>query len=251
MSELSRRQFTQQTLGSLLAFSLCETLARNDLFADEIKPVTVKWLADVNQLAADVKEQKLEQIQWQKKIEELYAKVDLPDLLRLIDFERLTAKVDFLEKGARSLRFDFRDVPGVPGKFAFGRQIFALKKDRSVVPHGHNNMTTAFLILKGDLRGRHYDRLKDEKEHFIIKPTIDRTFKPGECSTISDYKDNIHWFQAQSETAFIYNIHVLEVNPSGKQSSGRVYLDPHGERLEGGLIRAKRVDYDTVNKLYG
>ncbi len=30
----------------------------------------------------------------------------------------------------------------------------------------------------------------------IIKPTIDRKFSPGECSTVSDYKDNVHWFQA-------------------------------------------------------
>ena len=248
---LSRRQFAQQSLGSLLAFSLFETLASHDLFADEIKPLTVKWLADVNQLASDVKDQKLQQLEWQTKIEELYSKVDLPDLLHLIDFQQLSAKVDYVDKGARSLRFGFKDLPGVPSKFAFGRQIFALKKDRSVVPHGHNNMTTAFLILQGDLRGRHYDRLKDESDHFIIKPTIDRSFKPGECSTISDYKDNIHWFQALSDTAFIYNIHVMDVNPKGKESTGRVYLDPNGEKLADGLIRAKRIDYDTVNKLYG
>jgi hypothetical protein len=248
---LSRRDFTHQTLGTLLTFSLLETLASHDLFADEIKPATTLWLSDVNQLALDVKDQKLEQLEWQKKIEELYSKVDLPDLLRLIDFDRLTAKVDFVEKGARSLRFGFQDVPGVPAKFGFGRQIFALKKDRSVVPHGHNNMTTAFLILQGELRGRHYDRLKDEKEHLIIKPTIDRKFKPGECSTISDYKDNIHWFQAISQTAFIFNIHVMDVNPQGKESTGRIYLDPNGEKLDGGLIRAPRIDYDTVNKLYG
>ena len=248
---LSRRQFAHQSLGTLLTFSLLETLASHDLFADEIKPTTTRWLADVNQLALEVKDQKLQQMEWQKKVEELYSQVDLPDLLRLIDFDRLTANVDYVEKGARSLRFGFQDVPGVPGKFGFGRQIFALKKDRSVVPHGHNNMTTAFLILKGELRGRHYDRLKDETEHLIIKPTIDRKFTPGECSTVSDYKDNIHWFKAASPTAFIFNIHVMDVNPNGTQSTGRVYVDPDGEKLADGLIRARRVDYDTVYKLYG
>src|SRR5206468_4696834 len=112
-------------------------------------------------------------------------------------------------------------------------------KGRSVVPHGHNNMATAFLILKGDLHGRHYDRLEDQKEHVLIKPTIDRPFKPGECSTVSDYKDNVHWFQATSESAFIFNIHVLNVRPDSGEATGRVYLDPNGEKLKDGLIRAR------------
>ena len=36
-----------------------------------------------------------------------------------------------------------------------------------------------------------------------------------------------------------------------KLKTGRVYLDPEGEKLAGGLIRARRVDYDEVNRLYG
>src|SRR4029434_1505836 len=104
----------------------------------------------------------------------------------------------------------------------------------SVIPHGHNNMATAFLILKGDLQGRHYDRLEDAKDYFIIKPTIDRKFVPGECSTVSDYKDNVHWFRAQSEPAFIFNLHVLDVKPASKLPTGRVYIDPSGEKLDGG-----------------
>ena len=119
------------------------------------------------------------------------------------------------------------------------------------MPHGHNNMATAFLILKGDLRGRHYDRVRDEPEHMIIKPTIDRKFGPGECSTVSDYKDNVHWFQALTEPAFIFNLHVLDVNPSGAQATGRVYVDPQGESIAGGLTRARLIGYKEANQLYG
>jgi hypothetical protein len=248
---LSRREFAQRSLSSLLTISLVETLCGQDLFAEEVKPLTTRWLADLNELCREVKGQQLEQIAWQKKVEELYRQVDLPELLKLIDFEKLTANVDFVDQGARSLRFGFGQSEGLPTNLVFGRQIFALKKDRSVVPHGHNNMTTAFLILKGDLRGRHYDRLQDEKEHMIIRPTIDRKFTVGECSTISDYKDNVHWFQALSETAFIFNIHVMDVRPGAPAATGRGYVDPNGEKLSDGLIRAKLVDYKTVNELYG
>jgi hypothetical protein len=136
-------------------------------------------------------------------------------------------------------------------QLVFGKQIFALKKDRSVVPHGHNNMATAFLILKGDLQGRHYDRLEDHEDHYVIKPTIDRKFGPGGCSTVSDYKDNIHWFQALTEPAYIFNIHVLNVNPDNREPTGRLYLNPHGEKLKGGLIRAPRIGYKEAHELFG
>jgi hypothetical protein len=251
MSVLSRREFTHQALASLMGYSLLETLFRCDAFADEAKPATIKWLNDVNQLGWDLKEQELKQVEWQKKIEELYAKADVPDFLRLIDFDKLTDKLEMVDNGARSLQFKFPKVEGIPEKLAWGKQIFALKKGRSVVPHGHNNMATAFLILKGEFHGRHYDRLESDKTHMIIKPTIDRKFKVGECSTISDFKDNVHWFQALSGPAFIFNIHVTGVNPDNSEPTGRLYVDPHGEKLSDGRIRARRLDYEEANKLYG
>ncbi|MEX0678631.1 MAG: hypothetical protein WD063_16240 [Pirellulales bacterium] len=248
---LSRRAFNAQTLGSLLTFSLLETLCRYDLFADEIRPNVIRWLAEVDQLGRDLKGQKLEQVAWQKKVEELLPQVDMPALLELIDFDRLTSNLELVDEGARSLRLGFPKVEGLPTELSFGKQIFALKKGRSVVPHGHNNMATAFLILRGDLRGRHYDRVKDEPDHMIIKPTIDRKFSPGECSTVSDYKDNVHWFQAMTEPAFIFNLHVLGVNPGGTLPTGRVYIDPNGEPIAGGLTRARRIGYQEANQLYG
>jgi hypothetical protein len=251
MESLSRREFTHQALGSILTLSLFETLLRCDAFADDSKPATIKWLNDVNQLGWDLKDKKFSQTDWQKKIEELYAKADVEDFLKLIDFDKLTRNLEYLDKGAKSLSVNFPKVEGVPEKLAWGRQIFAMKKGRSIVPHGHNNMATAFLILKGSFHGRHFDRLHDEEKHMIIKPTIDRTFKVGECSTISDFKDNIHWFQALEEPAFVFNIHVTGINPSNAEPTGRVYLDPQGEKLTDGTIRARRVDYEEVNRLYG
>lgn len=251
MDQVSRREFTQHALGSLLTFTLIDTLFQRDAFADAVKPITVKWLADVNQLGTDLKDEKLKQLEWQKKIKELFSQVELPELLELVDFDKLTKKVDIPDHGARSLSFKFQQIEGVPTKLVFGKQIFALGKGRSVVPHGHNNMATAFLILKGDFQGRHYDRLEDLPQHMIIRPTIDEKFGPGGCSTVSDFKDNVHWFQAQSEPAFIFNIHVNNINPKATEATGRVYIDPNGEKLSDGRIKARLIGYDESNKLYG
>ena len=251
---LTRREFAQQSLGGLLTYSLLQTLFARDAFGDEMKLLAAKWLKDLNDLSVEVKgaklQQKVKQTEWQAKVDELFGKVDLTDVLKFIDFDKLTANIKLRDQGELSLRATLPKVEGLPTDLVFGHQVFALGKDRSVVPHGHNNMATAFLILDGNFRGRHFDRLEDDGQHMIIRPTIDRAFAPGEHSTVSDFKDNVHWFTATSERAFIFNIHVMNVDPA-KKESGRVYIDPNGEKLSEGRIRARRISAGEVFKLYG
>lgn len=128
MADISRRLFTQQTLGSLLTFSLLETLVQRDAFADKVKPVANRWVKGVAELGKDLKGQKLKQVEWQKKVEELYAQVDLPDILELIDFDKLTKSLELPDNGVRSLRFSFKQIEGVPNDLVYGKQIFAFKK---------------------------------------------------------------------------------------------------------------------------
>jgi hypothetical protein len=177
--------------------------------------------------------------------------VDLPELIKLIDLDGLTQKVRYPNQGPANLGIDLSKVEGLPGKLVFGKQIFAMKKGRSVVPHGHDNMCTGFIILRGDFIGKHYDRVEDHADHYLIKPTIDRLFKPSECSTISDHKDNVHWFKAASDAGFIFNIHVMGYNPDNPKTAARVYVDPEGERVAGGLILAKKMTSAQCHKKYG
>jgi hypothetical protein len=248
MESISRREFQQQALGSLLTWSLLDTLFSRNAFADDVKQIAAKWLADLNTMSQDLKATKLEPLAWQKQVEGLLAKVDLPDLLKFIDFEKLTTGITMQERGELSLRPKLPKVEGLPTELVYGNQVFALNKDRSVVPHGHDNMATAFIVLKGNFHGRHYDRLEDDATHMVIMPTLDSQFGPGTYSTVSDLKDNVHWFQATKDESFIFNIHVMNVKP-GK--TGRVYIDPNGEKLAGGKIKARKINHADANKLYG
>src|SRR5207245_5167763 len=183
--------------------------------------------------------------------EELYKKVDLTELLDLLELDRVRRTVKFPERGAAGLGIDLSKVEGLPKDLVFGKQIFGLRKGRSIVPHGHDNMCTGFIVLRGEFVGRHYERVADHPDHYLIKPTIDRAFKPGECSTVSDHKDNVHWFKAESEPAFIFNIHVMGYNTSSKKPPTRVYVDPDGEKVAGGLIVAKKISSKECHKKYG
>jgi hypothetical protein len=247
----TRRSFNQKILGSLMAYGLIETVFSRNLFADTVKPVIHRWMVDLNDLCRSVKDAKLMDTDFQLKLEELYKHVNLPDLVKLIDLEGVTRDLKYPTKGAASLGADLTKVPGLPAKLAFGKQIFAMNKGRSVVPHGHDNMCTGFIILRGKFVGKHYDRVEDKDDHYLIKPTIDRGFGPGECSTISDHKDNVHWFKAETDAAAIFNVHVMGYNPSNPNSSARVYVDPDGEKVAGGLIVAKKITSRQCHEKYG
>jgi hypothetical protein len=252
MAVETRREFNHKLLGSLMTFGLLETLWARDLFADAVKPVMQKWVLDLQQLGRDLKDQKLKDVDFQAKLEELYRRVDLPELIRFVELDRLAATVKYPARGAASLGIDLTKVEGLPRQLVFGKQIFAVQKGRSIVPHGHDNMCTGFIVLRGTFSGQHYDRVEDHPDHYLIRPTIDRTFKPGECSTISDHKDNVHWFKAESDDGgFIFNIHVIGYNRENPKTGARVYVDPEGEKVAGGLIVARKMSSAECHKKYG
>lgn len=247
----TRREFTQHALQSLTALALIEGLGVRRLFGAETQPIVDRWFKELETISREIHDHRVKDLEFQKQLEALYQRVDLPALLKTLDFDRMAAGVTYPAHGAKSLPVDFKNVSGLSTSQVFGRQIFAMSQGRSVIPHGHDNMATGFLILKGNLRGRHYDRLEDHKDHYIVRPTVDRTFTPGEYSTVSDHKDNVHWFTAASDHAFIFNIHVMETNPENPNKPGRVYVDPIGEKIAGGLIKAPKITYGKANQMYG
>jgi hypothetical protein len=233
-----------------MAYGLIEGAFARNLFADGVKPIVGKWLTELADMSRELRDHTLKDVEFQAKMEELYRRVNLPELIKQIQLDKLAATTNLPDNGAASLGFDLGKIDGAPSKPGFGKQIFGLKKGRSVVPHGHNNMCTGFIVLRGDFTGKHYDKLETHADHYVIKPTIDRKFKPGELSTISDHKDNVHWFKCESDTGFIFNVHV-DSYEAALGNSGRLYLDPDGEKLAGGLVKAPKMTSQACHKKYG
>ena len=118
------------------------------------------------------------------------SQVDLADTLKFIDFDKLTANLKFRDQGELSLQAKLPQVEGLPTNLVFGHQVFALAKDRSVVPHGHNNMATAFLILQGHLprpalrpaggRRRAHHHPPHDRPHLRRRRALDRLGLQGQ-----------------------------------------------------------------------
>src|SRR5437667_11139937 len=88
----SRRSFNASLLGSLAAYGLIETVFRRDAFADGVKPVIHAWMRDLASLTKDLKaDRKLKDTEFQARLEELYKRVNLPEVLKLLDLDKLAA----------------------------------------------------------------------------------------------------------------------------------------------------------------
>lgn len=251
MEKLSRRDFIQSSLGSLITFSLVSSLCQAQALTGSVRSVAHKWVFEMEEVTKSLKAAKIKPAEWQTQIESLLARVDLKDLLRAIDYKHLAKSAVFPEDHESAEDVDFSDIKGLPDELSFNPYFYAMKKDVAIVPHGHRNMTSMHMMLKGDAHGWQYERVSDETEHMIIKPTKDKSLAVGDVSTISDERDNIHWFKATSETVFMFNIGVFGIKPEAS-FTGRDYIDPaSGEKLKDGLIRARKIGKEEAYKLYG
>lgn len=238
-------------LGSVLTFSLVRSLDSAGVLACGVRPLVRKWLAEMESVTQEMRRGKVKPVEWQRHIEALLSRVELKDLLSAIDYDRLASKAVFPEDHESAENVNFSREEGLPAELSFAPYFYAMRKGVAIVPHGHRNMASMHMMLKGEAHGWQFERVSDEAQYLTIKPTVDEVLKAGAVTTISDQRDNIHWFKALSEPVFMFNIGVFGINPS-EAFSGRDYVDPlGGEKLKDGLIRARRIEVKEAYKLYG
>ncbi len=237
--------------GTVFSMSLVTSLCEAQALKGSVKPIAHKWLFEMEQIGKNLRAGKIKQTEWQDEIESLLNQVDLADLLKAIDYNRLAKSTKLFDDHETAEDVSFAKIKRLPDELSFAPYFYGMKKGVSVVPHGHQNMTTMHMILKGEAHNWHYDRISDAPEFLIIKPTKDRVLKSGNVSTISSDRDNIHWFKALTEPVFMFNIGVYPLNPKF-ETTGRDYIDPNnGESLSNGLIRVPRITGEKAYEIYG
>lgn len=260
--KITRREFGRKTLGTVLTFSLFETLftgcsanrtaivaKKGEIISPKIEPILKHWAIEMNDICNDLRKTKISQQVWQEQIGKLFSRIELKEFLTFIDFEKLTEHFEYPDLGVNTKQVKFPKLKDLPENTAFVKKIFGMKKGRAIIPHGHSNMASAHLILQGECLLRHYEKVKEEKDHLLIKPTIEKTAKIGNYSSISDEKDNVHWFIANSGTAFTFDVIMLDL---GGEKYDIHNLDiAEAEKISGDLLRAEKMDVEKALKKYG
>lgn len=252
INEQSRREFLKTGFNAVVAYALFDALFSRDAFAREIKPLTLKWARELNGLGLDLRRRSLTLVQWQEHVEKLLERIELKELLQLIDFDKLTTDFQFPDLGVNTKNVRLPKLEGLPEQPAFFSKIFGLKQGRAIIPHGHKNMVSAHLVLKGEFELRHYDKVMDEADHIIMTPTIDTLAKAGDASSISDDKNNIHWFITRSDHAFTFDMIMTNIDPNFGKAYDIENIDPaEAEKLSGNLLRVKKLSVDEALRKYG
>jgi hypothetical protein len=238
-------------LGGALAFSLVKSLCDAHALGAAAAPIAAKWLAEVEEVSGGLMGRKLRPSAWQERVEDLFRRIELRDLLRSINYDELIKAPLFPEDHESALELEFPQVEGLPARLTYIPMFIAFKQGRAVVPHGHHNMVSMHMLLEGEVHARHYENRGDDGGHMLIEPSLDKTFARGELSTVSDERHNVHWFKATRGPVFMFNVAVFDLDGT-KNFSGRDYIDPLGARKLGdGTLRARRIDYKEALKLYG
>ena len=251
MENLPRRQFNTGLLSSLFTFSLVETLSRNELFARPIHAIAQKWLVEVEEASQALRKQQIKPSEWQSKIAEIFVRVEQKDLLLAIDFDRLHKKLKLVGPQEAIIEVESKAQKGLPPELSFDAMIYGMKKGAVIPPHCHRNMASMHMPIGGALHGWHFDRVADEADHLIIKPTMDRSLTLGEVTTVSDDKDNVHWFQPTGEVAYMFNIAVFRIDRAQKVGGRQFYVDAaHGDKIDGDKLRVKKLSSEDAYKIY-
>ena len=247
MSEYTRREFAQNVIASLTMYAFAGFAISSR--ATQISQEAKSWSDQINEISLDLRSRKMSALEWQRRVEEVYRRIDLPELLQQVEFAKLQRSFDLAENAVNFRKLDFREEPGMPHDISYATFIFGMREGRSIVPHGHHNLVSGHLVIKGNLHVRNFDRLRDEEDSIIIRPTVDKIVSVRDCSTQSSSQNNVHWFTALGGAAFTFDVSVECLDP--QKNCGRDYIDPlRAEKMGDGTLRARSLQPEDANRMY-
>ncbi|HEY1632240.1 MAG TPA: hypothetical protein VGF56_13065 [Rhizomicrobium sp.] len=193
---------------------------------------------------------------WQDHIAALNTALPVDEIVRYLDIDRLTAHFTYPTRLAQTADIHFPsavDVKGVARPWFL--RVFAMREGGAVIPHAHNNMVSAHLVVHGNFHARTFDRVSDEKHALLLRRSQDRLLSPGEIITMSDDRDNAHWLTAQRNRSMTFDIGVVNISdtrqylvPANEYSM--IYVDPTRRPESNGLIRAPVITFEQAAKKF-
>ncbi|HEY0139937.1 MAG TPA: hypothetical protein VGF48_03520 [Thermoanaerobaculia bacterium] len=241
---MDRRDF----IGSVSLALFAQIIGTRHLLAERVTRSVGEWVDAQQHIAKSLKAGTMTGAAWQYNVEELARQIELEELLRAINFAKLERDFKFTSDGGTK---QFVQLPRPDGtKLVYGAAIFGLEKNKAITPHGHRHMASAHMVISGSLHVRNYDRIADEPQHLVIRPTVDETIGVGAVSTMSSDRNNIHWFTAKTDRAFTLDVIVDSLTPNAPGYKIDL-VDPRGgEKLGNGDIRARLIEWEESVRLY-
>ncbi len=231
---IDRRGYLKKIAAAIAVYQLSNVTVVAEALATTLKPDFENWIRAVEIACLEVRDGKIKPTLWQTKMDRFHNRVPLEDVLRFTDLEKVlkVERAPMKEKVA-----SIHEVPWPklgaesPAEIPFGHKLFIYRKGSVTPPHAHNHLVSAHMILKGKFRVRTFDRVQDTAKGMVIKATRDETMGVGSVITMSDYKDNVHWFEALEENSVTFDIPVPDIEPAKQYrhpaaAYNQIFIDP-------------------------
>ncbi len=161
----------------------------------------------------------------------IFATVPLDGLCRRLHLDELKSTILEQMSPERGEYFHRVVIPGISRgshpepKRALITKVAHVRKGYSVPPHSHSNMVSAFLCLSGEFEVHQFDVLEVLPEHLVVRRTMHETSAgAGTWTTLSDYRDNVHWLTAKTDDCFLFSCKLNHLE-EGKKFGGRIHID--------------------------
>jgi hypothetical protein len=243
----SRRTFLSNTTG-FCAYALVAELGIANAHPND--PSARRWLSLQSDLARELKTGALSQTEWHRGVNALARDIDLEHLAAELRRARIKDAGSPFGHDPQKRFVTVVDDEGQVVKLGYGLALFDFKKDSVITPHAHQYMASAHMVIEGRIRVRAFDRVRDESDALIIRPTADVVAEPGYSAAMTSPRDNVHWFVPRSVRAMTLDIIIDGLGPG----ADRYLIQPvdplRGVQLSDGTIRAPLISFDRSMQLY-
>jgi hypothetical protein len=252
MEQFNRRAF----IGSFALAAAFATVTRSGALASMPKSLD-RWAQNLADLNRDLAAGRMTIVEWQDAIAHLNTGVDLAELRRYLDFDRLTKAMKFPSKLAETADPHLPQTINVDGiDRPWFIRFFGMRKGGAIIPHVHNNMVSSHLVVDGQFHARTFDRMVDLPDEtrgdtVLLRPARNETMGPGGIVTMSDDRENSHWLIAEADRSFTFDVGLVDIAkdraytlPANKYNM--IFVDPTGEEDGYGLITAPVITFEEA-----
>ncbi len=248
-TELSRRSLLETAAGVLLISSLNVRSA----WARGRPTVMDAWARDVVRLKEELRAGRVDVLAWQQGIEHANRSVPVNEISAYLDVDALTREFTYSSSLAEA-----RDpvlpaeVIGEAGMHRWFVRVFGLRRGGAIIPHVHNNMVSAHLVISGVFHARTHNRVQDLPKSVVLRPTRDGRIRVGDVISMSDRRDNQHWLIAQEDRSMTFDVGIVGVPASwtyGHEANtyNMIYVDPTVPAELDGTIVAPTMTWEAAS----
>lgn len=208
------------------------------------------WIDRQSELARALRQGQVTPGNWMTEVGRLAREIDVAELMATVNQAQVGAFSLSTTNDPRKRSVRFIDASGAPRRLGYAAALFDFAPANVITPHGHRHMVSSHLVVGGKLRVRNFDRLRDEGNAMVIRPTRDAIARVGDLSAMSSERDNIHWFVPQGGPARTFDVVVAGLD-AGQPDHDIKAIDPlGGRRLRDGSIVAPILSFEDASAKY-